>query len=290
MSSSSVMSPIRLGSRRDSLFWVRVPVLSEHRMVMPANSSMADRRATITLRWARRREPTAMVDVHTTCMAMGMDATSSTITTDRAPKMVWELVSSAVTRRSMKMMAHSTREMNSSARVILNRIFWKRPWVSSMFSRSAALPKKVLAPVAHTTALSSPRFTAEPIFTLPPGWMFTGRDSPVRAAWSTCSGSPGPSRMASAGMTSPMTSSIRSPGTRVVASPSRHWPPRHTRQEGRREFFRAAMALPAFFSSMKPTIPFTNCRMASTTKSSQSWLMASTMMASQIMMGIGPQK
>merc|ERR1719199_330990 len=81
---------------------------------------MADRRATITLRWARRREPTAMVDVHTTCMAVGM--------------------------------------------------------------------------------------------------------------------------------TSPMTSSIRSPGTRVVASPSRHWPPRHTRQEGRREFFRAAMALPAFFS------------------------------------------
>jgi hypothetical protein len=47
-------------------------------MVMPASSSMADRRATMTLEAARRRDPTARVDVHTISMAMGMEATRIT--------------------------------------------------------------------------------------------------------------------------------------------------------------------------------------------------------------------
>ena len=66
--------------------WTYVPVLSEHRMVMPASSSMADRRATMTLDSARRRDPTARVDVHTISMAMGMEATwdTSSMNTDAA--------------------------------------------------------------------------------------------------------------------------------------------------------------------------------------------------------------
>jgi hypothetical protein len=60
------------------------PVLSEHRMVMPASSSMADRRATMTFDSASRREPTASVDVHTISMAMGMDATRMTMQLEMA--------------------------------------------------------------------------------------------------------------------------------------------------------------------------------------------------------------
>ena len=42
---------------------------------------MADRRATMTLDSAKRREPTASVDVHTISMAMGMEATWDTSNT-----------------------------------------------------------------------------------------------------------------------------------------------------------------------------------------------------------------
>ena len=69
-----------------------------------------------------------------------------------------------------------------------------------------------------------------------------------------------------------------------------HTPSRMTRHAGRSEFFRAAMALPAFFSSMKPTVPFRICSSDSTTKSSQSVLISSIMMANQIIIGMGPQK
>ncbi len=51
---------------------------------MPASSSMADRRATMTFDSASRREPTASVDVHTISMAMGMDATRMTMQLEMA--------------------------------------------------------------------------------------------------------------------------------------------------------------------------------------------------------------
>jgi len=60
------------------LFSVSVPVLSEHRMVMPASSSTEDRRATMAFSAASSWHPSASVVVHTTRSAMGMDATSST--------------------------------------------------------------------------------------------------------------------------------------------------------------------------------------------------------------------
>ena len=80
--------------------------------------------------------------------------------------------------------------------------------------RPAALPKNVFAPVATcgerasecldtnhygsgggplltTTQRVSPRLMAEPILSLSPGCIVTGRDSPVSAAWSTCEGGEG---------------------------------------------------------------------------------------------------
>merc|ERR1719238_1319383 len=57
---------------------------------------------------------------------------------------------------------------------------------SSVFaSRAAVLPKKVLIPVYSTVPSTSPRTTVEPIKVLSPSYRVTGRDSPVRAAWST---------------------------------------------------------------------------------------------------------
>ena len=108
---------------------------------MPASSSMADRRATMTFFCARRREPTASVDVHTTSMAMGMDATRMTITTESermnleppvdAASAGVSLVSSSFT----KMMAHMARHSASRMSVMRKRMVWKRPWWTTCKAR-----------------------------------------------------------------------------------------------------------------------------------------------------------
>ena len=66
------------------------------------------------------------------------------------------------------------------------RAFWMLAvaWVPEM--RAAARPKKVFLPVAYTTHSVSPCLIVEPEKATPPGKRFTGSDSPVRAAWSTC--------------------------------------------------------------------------------------------------------
>ena len=66
------------GSPSVSLFWVSVPVLSEHKMSTPASSSIADSRVTIASFLARRRAPTAMVTDSTVGIATGIAATVST--------------------------------------------------------------------------------------------------------------------------------------------------------------------------------------------------------------------
>ena len=52
--------------------------------------------------------------------------------------------------------------------------------------RLAARPKKVLAPVAYTTAWRSPCLIAEPLNATSPLNFLAGSDSPVSAAWSIC--------------------------------------------------------------------------------------------------------
>ncbi len=66
------------GSPSVSLFWVRVPVLSEHSTSTPANSSMAASRVTIASFLASRRAPTAMVTDSTVGIATGIAATVNT--------------------------------------------------------------------------------------------------------------------------------------------------------------------------------------------------------------------
>ena len=66
------------GSPSVSLFWVRVPVLSEHSTSTPANSSMATNRVTIASFLASRRAPTAIVTDSTVGIATGIAATVST--------------------------------------------------------------------------------------------------------------------------------------------------------------------------------------------------------------------
>mmetsp|Transcript_5505 Transcript_5505/g.12584 ORF Transcript_5505/g.12584 Transcript_5505/m.12584 type:complete len:252 (+) Transcript_5505:1711-2466(+) len=83
ITSSSLPKKVE-GVSRVNLFLVKVPVLSLQRIVMPASSSMEARRDTIALLVARSRAPTAIVAVVTTCMAMGIEATSSTKQDTRA--------------------------------------------------------------------------------------------------------------------------------------------------------------------------------------------------------------
>jgi hypothetical protein len=66
------------GSPRVSVLRVKVPVLSEHRMSTPANSSMASSLLTMACFLASSRAPTAIVTDSTVGMATGMAATVST--------------------------------------------------------------------------------------------------------------------------------------------------------------------------------------------------------------------
>ena len=71
--------PFKLnGSPSVNLFWVRVPVLSEHSTSTPASSSIAGNRVTIASFFASRRAPTAMVTDSTVGIATGIAATRST--------------------------------------------------------------------------------------------------------------------------------------------------------------------------------------------------------------------
>jgi hypothetical protein len=81
----------------------------------------------------------------------------------------------------------------------------------------------VCTPVAITTASISPFLTVEPENTSSEGFFVAGRDSPVKADWSTLKASPS-RRRASAGMISPNLMLIMSPGTKIAASSSLHRP------------------------------------------------------------------
>ncbi len=66
------------GSPRDSLFWVKVPVLSEQSMSMPAISSILASLVTIAFLRAKSLAPTAIVTESTVGMATGTAATVNT--------------------------------------------------------------------------------------------------------------------------------------------------------------------------------------------------------------------
>ena len=60
------------------MFFVNVLVLPGHNMPIRASSSMAANRDTMACFPARAPDPRAIVEVHTTCTAMGIDAANST--------------------------------------------------------------------------------------------------------------------------------------------------------------------------------------------------------------------
>ena len=60
--------------------------------------------------------------------------------------------------------------------------FWMLGTFWTPLIRAAERPKKVLEPVAYTTACRSPCLIVEPPKAISPGPFLTGRDSPVRAA------------------------------------------------------------------------------------------------------------
>lgn len=101
--------------------------------------------------------------------------------------------------------------------------------------------------LTSTVASTSPRTAVEPILHESPLYMVTGRDSPVRADWST-SRRPSLSRQ-SAGIAEPAPSSTMSPGTSILASIFCQLPSRLTVAVGLREAFRAATASAALMVS-----------------------------------------
>ena len=74
INSSALFAPNSTGSPKVSSFFVRVPVLSEHRMSTPAISSMACKRETMAFSLERDSAPRAMVTESTAGMATGIEA------------------------------------------------------------------------------------------------------------------------------------------------------------------------------------------------------------------------
>mmetsp|Transcript_24214 Transcript_24214/g.52064 ORF Transcript_24214/g.52064 Transcript_24214/m.52064 type:complete len:465 (-) Transcript_24214:326-1720(-) len=284
--SRRVMPAVHMGKSSCSsiLFMVSVPVLSEQSMFMEASSSMEVRRDTMAFSSASMRQPSAIVDVHTTCIAMGMEAMRSTTAKAMACR-----TSSPLRRRYPRTMPVRMKLTQRRPKVIWRMTFWKWPCSSTEAIMAAVLPKKVSPPVAVTMASISPRVTLEPILALSPQWRVTGSDSPVSAAWSTWIGLPSLISQ-SAGTAAPAASVMRSPGTSSVASMLRCWPFRTTWHSGLSAFFSAATALPAFQSSNHPTVLLRICSVSSTPKSGQSLMTASMAMAIQIMMAMGDTK
>mmetsp|Transcript_7778 Transcript_7778/g.12076 ORF Transcript_7778/g.12076 Transcript_7778/m.12076 type:complete len:423 (-) Transcript_7778:282-1550(-) len=262
---SADIGPNIIGSSSFSLFSVNVPVLSEQRVCIPANSSMADKRATIAFFLASIPAPTAMVTVATTCMAMGMEAMRITTAVPIDSKSCLVDVPLS-TSRMHKIIITNTVARPMRKLITLKRTFWNLPCCLTSLIMPAARPKNVFAPVFTTTASISPRRTVEPILAVSPAFIVTGRDSPVKAAWST-SMVRSPISCASAGITDPICRVIRSPGTSSRALIIIFCPSRVTLAFGARDALSSAIALPALCSSKKATVPLANWRPNSTAKS-----------------------
>jgi hypothetical protein len=129
----------------------------------------------------------------------------------------------------------------------------------------------------------------DPENTASPALRSAGSDSPVRADWSTWTGSPASSR-ASAGTMSPRRMRITSPGTSSRAGGVTHLPSRFTRALMASFAFRAAIALPACRSSQNPTTALAQSRIRMMPKSGQWRATADRTTAASIIQGMGPQK
>lgn len=96
--------------------------------------------------------------------------------------MFWSLILTLVQRHN-KHARRGNYSSNSEDKIwsFCMTTFWKCPTTSVESTRCAAFPKKVLTPVAMTTASISPCLHVEPENTSSPVLLVTGRDSPVRA-------------------------------------------------------------------------------------------------------------
>ena len=124
------------GSPMVSVFWVRVPVLSEHRTSTPASSSMATSRVTIACLSASSQAPTAIVTDRTVGMATGMAATVRTSAN-------WRVSATGSPRRIETMTITVTRATASRMRnfPICRTACWKWLTVAASWTSSAVLPK-----------------------------------------------------------------------------------------------------------------------------------------------------
>mmetsp|Transcript_8160 Transcript_8160/g.27099 ORF Transcript_8160/g.27099 Transcript_8160/m.27099 type:complete len:319 (+) Transcript_8160:1691-2647(+) len=247
LSTSSCEAPekvsISFGSS-SSTFFVSVPVLSLHRISMPAISSIHDKRCTIAFSRDSSRAPTARPVVTTTGIATGSTATMIT----NAVLIAWSTgTSSRMT--CTKNRAVQTKEAKAAmylATVLSS--FCTLPCVFTDWRSTIVLPKKVSAPVLVTTASSSPCTTTAPLSTSDPGTLVTGRDSPVSELSSKRSGSPSPMRRPSHGTMVPPTSSTTSPLTSSRTGTSTHFPSRLHLHTGAESAFSALTAFELFRS------------------------------------------
>jgi hypothetical protein len=129
----------------------------------------------------------------------------------------------------------------------------------------------------------------DPENTASPDLRVAGRDSPVRADWSTDISSPS-SKRASAGTMSPRRKRMASPGTNSRAGGVTHLPSRFTRALIANLAFSASMALPAWRSSQKPTVALATNNSRMMKKSGQCLTMPDRTTATSIIQGMGPQK
>mmetsp|Transcript_26920 Transcript_26920/g.82634 ORF Transcript_26920/g.82634 Transcript_26920/m.82634 type:complete len:327 (+) Transcript_26920:261-1241(+) len=224
---------------------VSVPVLSEQRMSMPASSSMAERRCTMARCLESSKAPTARPVVTTTGNATGRTATR--MTTANLKESAKER--SSRMRRTKKRIKQTKDAMRAMPRAKLARSRFKLPpWSVTPAIKDMAWPIVEDAPVRETTMSSSPERTMLPASARSPGLLVSGNGSPVRAATSSFSGSPVPTKTPSAGTAAPMTRPTTSPGTNSAMGMRPHFPFLLQFASGAAMRFSSRMALPEFLS------------------------------------------
>ena len=242
-------------------FSVRVPVLSEQIQLQLPSVSTACRRRTM----ARSRlifcTPIAIMTVTTAGIPSGIAATA-TATADKKPCRSGSPLQKIPTRK------RSAATAATKAVMILPRTdsaFSSGVLAASVCARMPAIwPISVSLPVPTTTAAALPRTTKEEEYSIHrrsasgalsgtgASDLETPLDSPVSADSSQRSSSARRMRQ-SAGIMSPSSNTIRSPGTSARLSKSRSLPPRTalTRQTERRSSFSTAVS--ARYCWMNPT-------------------------------------
>mmetsp|Transcript_25550 Transcript_25550/g.49987 ORF Transcript_25550/g.49987 Transcript_25550/m.49987 type:complete len:414 (-) Transcript_25550:219-1460(-) len=248
---SSLDTPsARMASSGSRLNWffVSVPVLSEHKISIPAISSIAESLCTTAFSDAITLAPSERTKAVTSEKPAGAATARMTKASSRATSQYSWSRKILIARIARQMRAPATMMIVAA----LLKTFRRCPTSPSPLSKRAMVfPKNESYPVFSTIIGSSPLTTVPPERTSSPTLLVAGRLSPVREDSSMDIGSPSPISLPSAGTTAPPLRDTTSPGTSSRTATVSHLPSLLQTQVGAESFSTASIALAELLSTKK---------------------------------------